>query len=169
MSRTSGRRECTPTSRGHSGAARREPRVRILIATPWTGYWSVGTGGGVPDEYLTFRTLLERGHDRMRRSVGGDDEKEETFVRGELVSGDPLQRRSGIEDEGVDAGAGDALLESFERFGARGHGPSLVVVGRRSVSARDAPSGRSAAGWLRRRQAGSMTLWNLLSTLDTTA
>jgi len=30
--------------------------------TPWMGFWEVGGGGGVPDEYLTLRALVRRGH-----------------------------------------------------------------------------------------------------------
>lgn len=31
--------------------------------TPWVGFWEVGRQGGVPDEYLTFRALVRRGHE----------------------------------------------------------------------------------------------------------
>jgi glycosyltransferase involved in cell wall biosynthesis len=41
----------------------KEKGRRILIATPWMGFWEVGARGGVPDEYLTFRTLVRRGHE----------------------------------------------------------------------------------------------------------
>ncbi len=37
--------------------------MRILVMTPWMGFWEVGARGGVPDEYLTFRALVRRGHD----------------------------------------------------------------------------------------------------------
>jgi glycosyltransferase involved in cell wall biosynthesis len=37
--------------------------LRILVTTPWVGFWEVGAKGGVPDEYLTFRGLLRRGHE----------------------------------------------------------------------------------------------------------
>ena len=37
--------------------------MRILVTTPWVGFWEVGTKGGVPDEYLTFRALVRRGHE----------------------------------------------------------------------------------------------------------
>lgn len=37
--------------------------MRILVMTPWMGFWEVGRQGGVPDEYLTFHALVRRGHD----------------------------------------------------------------------------------------------------------
>ncbi len=47
--------------------------MRLLIATPWTGFWEVGAGGGVPDEYLTFRELIRRGHELHLVAPAGAD------------------------------------------------------------------------------------------------
>ncbi len=55
----------TGAARAQSGArtAAREEGVRVLVMTPWMGFWEVGARGGVPDEYLTFQALVRRGHD----------------------------------------------------------------------------------------------------------
>ncbi len=36
--------------------------MRLLLTTPWTGFFEVGARGGVQDEYLTVTALVRRGH-----------------------------------------------------------------------------------------------------------
>jgi glycosyltransferase involved in cell wall biosynthesis len=47
--------------------------VRILVMTPWTGFWAVGDRGGVADEYMTFRALVRRGHQVCVAAPAGAD------------------------------------------------------------------------------------------------
>jgi glycosyltransferase involved in cell wall biosynthesis len=41
--------------------------------TPFVRFWEVGGRGGVPDEYLTFRTLVQRGHEVHVAAPAGAD------------------------------------------------------------------------------------------------
>ncbi len=50
-----------------------EESVRVLVMTPWMGFWEVGGRGGVPDEYLTFSALTRRGHDLHVAAPEGAD------------------------------------------------------------------------------------------------